>query len=38
MERVIPKLIEQGYHLVTVSELLSYSDDGIVPGTLYLHQ
>lgn len=38
MERVIPELIEQGYQLVTVSELISYSEDGIVPGTLYRHQ
>lgn len=38
MERVIPALIEQGYQLVTVSELLSYSDGGIVPGNLYRYQ
>ena len=38
MERVIPELIEQGYQLVTVSELISNSEDGIVPGTLYRHQ
>lgn len=38
MERVIPELVAQGYQLVTVSELLSYSDSGIVPGTLYRHR
>lgn len=38
MERVIPELIAQGYQLVTVSQLLSYTDGGIVPGTLYRQQ
>lgn len=38
MERVIPELIEQGYQLVTVSELLSLREGGIVPGQLYLRQ
>ncbi len=38
MERIIPELIEQGYQLVTVSELLSFREGGIVPGQLYLRQ
>jgi len=38
MDRVIPELIAQGYQLVTVSELLSYSEGGIVPGQLYRHR
>lgn len=35
MERVIPKLIEDGYELVTVSELLN---DCVEPGELYYRQ
>lgn len=35
MERVIPALIEQGYQLVTVSELLSYGDKEITAGNVY---
>ena len=35
MESVIPKLIADGYQLVTVSELLSYSNNGLVPGKVY---
>ena len=38
MDRVIPELIAQGYQLVTVSELLSYTEGGPVPGTLYNHR
>ena len=38
MERVIPELIERGYQLVTLSELLSYSESGIVDGKMYLYQ
>lgn len=38
MERVIPELVAQGYQLVTVSELLSFREGGIVPGKLYLNQ
>lgn len=34
MERAIPKLIETGFRLVTVTELLSECD-GLVPGELY---
>ena len=35
METVIPKLIADGYQLVTVSELLSFSNNGLVPGKVY---
>ncbi len=35
MEKVIPKLVEDGYQLVTVSELLSFSKKGIEPGVMY---
>lgn len=38
MERVIPDLIEQGYQLVTVSELLTYSDKEIIAGGVYNNQ
>lgn len=36
-ERVIPELVEQGYQLVTVSELMSFHKDGVQPGTVYSH-
>lgn len=35
MERVIPELLAQGYQLVTVSELLAYSDKEIIVGKVY---
>lgn len=35
MERAIPKLIEDGYQLVTVSELMSYSDKPFESGRVY---
>lgn len=35
MEQVIPALLEQGYQLVTVSELLFYSDKEICAGNVY---
>lgn len=38
MESVIPKLIEKGYQLVTVSELMSYGDEKVQPGGLYSQQ
>ena len=38
MERVIPDLIAQGYQLVTVSELLSYGEYEIKPGTVHNKQ
>ena len=36
MERVIPSLIEAGYQLVTVSELLEYFWGELEPGRVYL--
>ncbi|MBR5315632.1 MAG: polysaccharide deacetylase family protein [Firmicutes bacterium] len=38
MERVIPKLIEEGYQLVTISELMEHSDQKVQPGGLYTCQ
>ncbi|MDR1700730.1 MAG: polysaccharide deacetylase family protein [Lachnoclostridium sp.] len=35
MKRVIPALIDQGYQLVTVSELLEYSGKSAKPGKIY---
>ena len=35
VEMAIPELIEMGYQLVTVSELLSFHKDGPVPGKVY---
>ena len=35
MEMAIPKLIESGYQLVTVSELLTSTGQSLTPGTLY---
>jgi peptidoglycan/xylan/chitin deacetylase (PgdA/CDA1 family) len=35
MERVIPGLINAGFRLVTVSELLEYKFGGITPGEIY---
>ncbi|MBR2615871.1 MAG: polysaccharide deacetylase family protein [Clostridia bacterium] len=35
MEKVIPKLLEEGYQLVTVSQLLSYSDTPYEAGRVY---
>jgi len=35
VEQAIPELIEKGVQLVTVSELLSFHQDGITPGTVY---
>lgn len=37
MEKVIPKLIEEGYELVTVEELIAASG-GLEPGRLYFRQ
>ncbi len=34
--RAIPELIQNGYQLVTMSELLSFHKDGPVPGTVYM--
>ena len=35
VEQAVPELIDKGVQLVTVSELLSYHQNGITPGTLY---
>ena len=35
VEKVIPKLIEKGYQLVTISELMSFSDTIVSSGGLY---
>ncbi|MBR6705819.1 MAG: polysaccharide deacetylase family protein [Clostridia bacterium] len=35
--QAIPVLVGGGYQLVTVSELLSFHKEGIVPGTVYMH-
>lgn len=37
LEIIIPKLIEEGYQLVTVSELLYYKKTDINPGQVYSH-
>ncbi|MDL2235402.1 polysaccharide deacetylase family protein [Christensenellaceae bacterium OttesenSCG-928-L17] len=37
MERVIPALVERGYQLVTVTELLEAKGVAFVPGKLYRH-
>jgi peptidoglycan/xylan/chitin deacetylase (PgdA/CDA1 family) len=34
-ERIIPELLAQGYQLVTVSELLSYTHDSLEAGKVY---
>ena len=36
VEKLVPDLIKKGYQLVTVSELLTYSDVGIKPGLVYM--
>jgi len=35
MERVIPRLVEEGFQLVTVSEVLEYLYGELVPGKVY---
>ena len=35
VQTLVPALIKRGYQLVTVSELLTYSEIGIEPGVLY---
>ena len=35
IEQAVPELVEKGYQLVTVSELLSFHQDGAQPGTVY---
>ena len=34
-EKAIPELIEKGFQLVTVSELMSFHKDGVKPGNVY---
>ena len=38
METVIPELIEKGYQLVTVSELMEYSEKSLEAGKMYYRQ
>jgi peptidoglycan/xylan/chitin deacetylase (PgdA/CDA1 family) len=35
MELAVPELINRGYQLLTVTEMLTYSERGIVPGAVY---
>ena len=35
MQRVIPRLVEEGFELVTVTELLEYLYGEVVPGRVY---
>ena len=35
METVIPKLLEEGYQLVTISQLMEFSKEPLKPGKLY---
>ena len=37
MERVIPDLIEQGYQLVTVSQMLALRKDEVIAGGVYFN-
>ncbi|MBE5786798.1 MAG: hypothetical protein E7324_04575 [Clostridiales bacterium] len=37
IEQAVPELVEKGYQLVTVSELLSFHKDGAQPGTVYAY-
>jgi len=34
----VPQLLEEGYQLVTVSELIYLSDIGFIPGQIYRNQ
>ena len=38
VELIVPQLLEEGYQLVTVSELIYLSDIGFVPGRIYHSQ
>lgn len=38
MEKLVPELIEEGYQLVTVSQLLTADGGNIVPGGLYYNK
>ena len=35
---IVPQLLDEGYQLVTVWELLNLSEGGFVPGQVYRHQ
>jgi len=35
---IVPQLLDEGYQLVTVWELLNSSEQGFVPGTVYHHK
>ena len=35
---IVPRLLDEGYQLVTVWELLNCSEEGFQPGVTYLHQ
>ena len=35
---IVPRLLDEGYQLVTVWELLHFSEEGFVPGAVYRHQ
>ncbi len=37
VQQAVPELIEKGFQLVTVSELLSFHKDGAKPGTVYAY-
>ena len=37
IQQAVPELIEKGFQLVTVSELLSFHKDGAQPGTVYAY-
>lgn len=37
VEKAVPELVEKGFQLVTVSELLSFHKDGAQPGTVYAY-
>ena len=38
VEIIVPQLLEEGYQLVTVSELLHLSKDGYIAGKTYRSQ
>lgn len=38
VERIVPQLIAEGYQLVTVWELLNFSEAGFIPGETYYHR
>ncbi|MCL2564979.1 MAG: polysaccharide deacetylase family protein [Defluviitaleaceae bacterium] len=38
IEKIVPALIERGYRLVTVSELMSHSENPVEAGNVYRHR